>query len=127
MKLTSFDAEKTTDLQCNASQNGIGYCLMQEKPIAYGSQALTEQQKEWCQIEKEMLAITAACKKLHNNLIHGHKIVIQTDHQPLVSIFKKELSKITNLRLRRMRIKLLMYNLEVKFIPGKKMHIADLL
>lgn len=40
---------------------------------------------------------------------------------------KKEISKIPNNRLKRMRLKLLIYNTDVKYCPGKYMYIADLL
>jgi len=126
IKLTMLDPKRKIILQCDASEKGLGYCLLQEKPVAFGSQALTETQQDWWQIEKEMLAILVACKKLHN-LIFSYPVLVQTDHQPLVSIFKKELCKITNVRLRRMRIELLRYSLEVTYIPGKQMYMADLL
>ena len=38
--LTYFDSSKDITIQCDASQNGVGACLMQdEKPIAYTSKA----------------------------------------------------------------------------------------
>lgn len=38
---------------------------------------------------------------------------------------KKELNKKKSSRLQRMRLKLLIYNLNVKHVPGKEMHVAD--
>jgi len=81
----------------------------------------------YAQIEKEMLGMVFACKKFHK-LIYGQDVIkISTDHQPLITVMKKEINKIPNNRLRRMRLKLLIYNTDVKYCPGKYMYIADLL
>lgn len=50
---------------------------------------------------------------------------MHTDHKPLVSIMKSEISKINSSRIQRMRMKLLIYKLNVIYVPGKEMHIAD--
>ena len=44
--LTYFDSSQDITIQCDASQNGVGACLMQdEKPIAYASKVLTDTQQ----------------------------------------------------------------------------------
>ena len=44
-KLATFDIRKPLVLQCDSSQSGVGFCLMQEKrPIAFGSKSLNESQ-----------------------------------------------------------------------------------
>ena len=45
----------------------------------------------WAQIEKETLAICAACEKW-DLWLYGKQITIHTDHQPLETIFKKPLA-----------------------------------
>ena len=46
-----FDTKKKITIQTNASQNGLGSCIMQErKPIAYASQSLTDCKKRYAQI-----------------------------------------------------------------------------
>lgn len=52
---------------------------------------------------------------------------MHTDHKPLVPIFTKRLSEVFSVRLQRMRIRLLRYSLKVDYLPGKMMHLADLL
>ena len=48
--LIYFDSSIDITIQCYASQNGVGACLMQdEKPIAYVSKALTDTQQRWHQ------------------------------------------------------------------------------
>jgi len=55
--LKYFDPNKTT-IQTDSSSTGLGCCLMQDQyPIAYASRALTESERNYAQIEKELLAI----------------------------------------------------------------------
>lgn len=78
------------------------------------------------QIEKEMLGIVYATKKFHQ-FIYGQDINIITDHKPLLSILQKEIATIPSSRLQRMRIQLLKYKINLKYLPGKYMYVADLL
>lgn len=81
--LKIFDNNKQCTIQCDASKDGLGYCLLQEgKPIAYGSKSLTEAQRNYGQIEKEFLAILSACNRFHH-YIYGREVIVQTDHKPL--------------------------------------------
>lgn len=92
----------------DASQKALGCCLFQNsKPVYYAFKCLSETEQRYAQIEKEMLAIKFACEKFHR-LIYGQTIIkVKTDHQPLVAIMKKNIEKIPNNRLKRMRIKLM--------------------
>jgi len=85
---------------------------------SYGSDA---------QIEKELLAVSFSCQKLHNYIYGHNNIVIYTYHQPSVSIIKKELDIIQNNRIQRLRIKLILYKFDLMYLPGKFKYIADLL
>lgn len=78
------------------------------------------------QIEKELLSIIFATQKFHY-YIYGREINVNTDHKPLISILNKKISEIPSTRLQRMKIKLLKYQIKIAYIPGKEMHIADLL
>ena len=90
--LTYFDSSTGITIQCDASQNGVGACLMQdEKPIAYASKALSDTQQRWAQIEKELLSVVFGCEKFHE-YAYGSNIRIQNDHKPLEPIIKKDLS-----------------------------------
>ena len=124
--LTYFDSSKDITVQCDASQNGVVACLMQdEKPIAYASKALTDTQQRWTQIEKELFSIVFGCEKFHE-YVYGHNIQIQNDHKPLEPTFKKDLCK-TPPRLQRMLLKLQKYDITMQFTPGKDVPVADLL
>lgn len=113
-------------LQTDASKDGLGACITQNsQPIAYSSRSLTEAEKNFAQIEKELLAIVYGMEKYHQ-YVYGNKVTVQTDHKPLISIVKKEISQVTS-RLQRMMLKLIKYDLNVIYVPGKDMYLADTL
>lgn len=70
-----------------------------------------------------MAAICFGLNKFHE-YVYGRKIVVETDHQPLVSIFKKALKKCPA-RLQRMLLQVQKYDIELKYKPGKQLVIAD--
>lgn len=99
---------------------------MQEgQPVAYGSRALTDTQKRYAQIEKELLAIVYGCEKFKQSL-HGKQVNVESDHKPLEAVFKKGLHKAPS-RLQRMLMRLQSFNLQVSYKPGKDLFIADTL
>ena len=67
----------------------------EERPIAYISRTLSAAEKCYSQLEKEALAIIVIVKKFHCYLI-GRHFAIESDHQPLKTIFG-ETSKIPNM------------------------------
>ena len=80
-------------LQCDASQAGLGAVLLQEgAPICYASRALTSTEKNYDQIEKEMLALVFGCIKFEQ-YIFGRSVSVQSDHKPLETIFRKPQAK----------------------------------
>ena len=85
--LQYFDPMKPIVLECGASGNGIGGTLLQDgQPIVFVSQALTETQKRYSNIEREMLAVVVVVEKLHH-YVFGRCFKVHTDHSPLVSLF----------------------------------------
>lgn len=123
--LQYFDLNKPIVLSVDSSKNALGAVLLQEKPIAYASSTLNESQQRYAQIEKELLAIVYGCTKFHQ-YIFGQNITVETDHKPLITIFKKSLRDVPS-RLQRMLLKIQKYDLNVIYKPGKKLLIADTL
>ena len=77
-----FGATKEIILQCDALESGLGYALMQEsQPIAFGAWGLTPAERNYAQIEKEMLAVVVGCEKF-DQYIYRHKVVVEqtTNH-----------------------------------------------
>ena len=124
--LKYYDVTKPVTISADSSQSGLGAVCMQEgQPVAYASRALTMTQQTYAQIEKEMLAIVFACEKFHN-YIYGREVEVETDHKPLIYIFKKPLHECPA-RLQRMRLRLQQYQLKVCYKKGCELYIADTL
>lgn len=125
--LKTFDVNKDVYIETDASKFGLGCCLMQEgRPIYFASRSLSETEVRYSQIEKEFLAVVYACNKFHY-YIYGRQVAVKTDHKPLVSIMKKELNSIPSPRLQRMKLRLSKYSINLQYVPGKFLYIADLL
>ena len=90
--LTYFNPDKPVRISVDASSKGMGAVLLQEEhPVAYASRALTNTQRNYAQIEKEMLAIVFGCTKFHDFIFGIPNVEIETDHKPLETILKKPL------------------------------------
>lgn len=121
-----FDVKKPLVLNVDCSQNAVGAYISHDKnPIAYASKSLTDTQKRWAQIEKELFAIWFGCHKFHQ-YIYGQSVQVESDHKPLIPLFKKPLSDIPS-RLQRIMLKLQLYNLTVTYKAGKEMYVSDTL
>ena len=82
--LKYFDPAETVEVQVDASSQGLGACLMQGgQPIQYASRALTETEKRYSQIEKEMLSIVYGLTRFHI-YTYGRKVTVYNDHKPLL-------------------------------------------
>ena len=124
--LQFYDINKPAILQVDASQGGLGACLIQEgHPVVYASRSLTVAEQHYAQIEKELLAIVFACERF-NQFIYGKQVTVESDHKPLEAIITKPLSQAPP-RIQRLLIRLQKYQPMVKYVPGKFLFIADTL
>jgi transposase InsO family protein len=124
--LAYFNPLLPITLSVDASQFAVGAVIMQnDKPCAYASQSLNTTQQNYAQIEKELYAIVFGCQRFHQYL-YGQTVKVQTDHKPLVSLFKKPLHSVPT-RLQRMMLKIQSYDLIVDYVPGKLLVLADTL
>lgn len=122
----SWKPSKEVTLQCDASESGLGAVILQEgQPIAFSSRALTSTERNYAQIEKELLSIVHGCTRF-DQYVYGRSITVQTDHKPLETIFKKSLLSAPK-RLQRMLLQLQRYSLNIVYKPGKELFIADTL
>lgn len=124
--LQYFNENKTLTVSVDASKNGLGATLLQEgKPVAYGSASLTETQQRYAQIEKELLAVVYGLEH-YNYYTYGRPVIVQTDHKPLLGLSKKPYDSISP-RLQRLLLRLNRYDIQLDYVPGKKLLIADTL
>ena len=84
--LTFYDLRKP-----DACKTGLGAVLIQEdRPVSYASRAMTDAQKRYAVIEKELSAVVFGCERFHQ-YIYGKEILVESDHKPLANIFQKPL------------------------------------
>ena len=93
--------------------------------MCYASRSLTDSERNYAQIEKELLAILFGCRKFHQYL-YSKPVLVESDHKPLEYLFRKPLTAAPP-RLQRMMLALQKYDLHVTYKPGKKLFIADTL
>ena len=77
-----YDVKKPVCIQCDASDGGLGEGLLQDGlRLVYASRALTATERNYTQIEKELLAIVFACEKFDQYMYGREKMHVQSDHQ----------------------------------------------
>jgi len=75
--LCYFDPTLPVTLQCDTSEGGLDYTLLQKgQPIAFRAQDLTQTERSYAEIEKEMLAIVCGCEKF-DQFVYGRKVTIE--------------------------------------------------
>ena len=113
-------------MQADASSTGLGACLLQDGwPVAYASRSLSAAKENYAQLKKETLGVMFALEKFHH-CVYGYKTEVQTNHQPLVTIVKKPQDRASP-RLQLMLLRLMHYDVFVKYVPGKLLYIPDTL
>lgn len=124
--LAYFNPSKPVTLQTDASKRGLGAALLQEgRPVAFASKSLSETESNYCNIEREMLAVVFGLERFHH-YVYGREVEIESDHKPLESISKKSLSSAPP-RLMRMLLRIQKYDFKLKYVPGKMIPVADAL
>lgn len=122
--LTYFNPKMPTVLEVDASQEVLGAALVQEGMIiAYASKSLTDTEKRYANIERELLACVFAAERFHS-YVFGKPFVIESNHKPLEMICRKSLPA-APARLQRMLLRLQRYDYDIKYRPGKEMTLAD--
>lgn len=128
--LKFFCPEKRTKVSTDTSKDGLGAVLLQEhegewQPVAYTSRSMTAAECRYAQIEKECLGLAFRCEEFHTHVYGLPKIILETDHKPLLRIAKKNLCdmspQIQHLMMR------LQHDYELTYLPGTQMIIADML
>ena len=121
-----YERRKPVTVQADASQRGLGACLLQDgQPIAYASKSLTDTETRYANIERELLAIVFACQRF-NTYVLGRPFTVKSDHKPLEMIHQESLASAPP-RLQRMLLQLQWYDVTIRYRPGKEMLLTDAL
>ena len=94
--------------------------------MAYSSRVMTQSKQTYAQIEKELLAIVFACEKFDQYIFGRSDVVIESDHKPLETIFKKVINSSPK-RLQGMQLHLQNYDIQVEYRKCTTMFLADTL
>lgn len=125
LQFPNFSDDNQFVLNTDASGFAIGAVLSNSnnKVVAYASRSLNKAEKNYCTIEKELLAIVWAVKHFRPYLF-GKRFKIFTDHKPLIYLFG-----MTNpsSRLTKFRLVLEEYDFEIQYVKGKDNVVADAL
>ena len=131
--LRHFDPKLPVTLTTDASRIGLGFILTQKDTsdnvglVQAGSRFLSPAERNYAVIELEAMAIQWAILKCRSYLL-GVEFNVLTDHKPLLGVMNgKDLDSINNGRLQRMISKLVGYQYNVEYLPGKMNFIADAL
>lgn len=123
--LKPFRMRKECIITVDASLYGLGGVLSQKEGkvewnVAFASRTLSECERRYAVIERELLACGWAVEHYRLN-IWGSKFTIRTDHKPLVSILSTGGGWNSTARIARLASKLQEYSFKVEYLPGKKM------
>ena len=122
-----FDEKKPVILCCGASPAGISAVLLQhvdgkDPVIAYSLRSLSDTEKRYSQIERELLSITYVCER--NRLyLFERSFTIFCDNKALVHILNNPDSKLPP-RLERMILHIQGYNFVLQFVRSEQ-NISD--
>ena len=127
--LAYFETNKPIVVSADASSYALGGVLMQRhgnilKPVSYVSRSLSASEKNYAQIEKELLASVWACEKFQMYL-QGHEFTLQSDHKPLIPLINTKCLTDAPIRCQRLLMRLSMYSVKAEYVPGNFMAISD--
>ena len=130
--LAFYDPALKTVVSADASSFGVGGCVLQKhgsvfKPVAFCSRSLTDTETRWAQIEKELLAATWTCEKMHIFLSGLPSFELHLDHKPLIPLVNTKNLVDAPIRCQRMLLRLVRYNATAVFVPGKQHLVPDFL
>lgn len=130
--IAKYHPGRNTIVSCDASSFGLGTVLLQEQPsgerraVAFASRSLTDAEQRYSQTEKEALAVAWAVHRF-DQYVRGLNFTVETDHQPLVTLLGNADLDTMPPRIQRFRIKLMRYQFNVVYVPGKQLATADTL
>lgn len=135
--VSTFDVNRATCLAPDWSKQGMGFLLLQKycscpmtkapvccpdgwRLVFAGSRFCNEAESRYAPIEGEATAIAWALAKCRMFIMGCPNLVVVTDHAPLLGIFgNRELSKVTNPRLFKIKEKTLLFRFTIQHCPGK--------
>ncbi len=111
VSLTLFDPSKPVEIWCDASPHGLGAILLQDQgPVCCASRTLVGPEKNYPQIDIELLAVIWALERF-DLFTYGRHVLVRSDHSPLTRIVKKPLADLS-IRQQRLVARSLRYDFD---------------
>ena len=122
--LSYFHPRAETHVEVDASRHGLGAVLLQNgRPISFASKSLSDCERRYANIEREILAVVFGCERFHT-YVYGRQFIIQSDHKPLEMIHLKNVAAAPE-RLQRMLHRIQPHDIVIRYKPGNEMTLAD--
>eukprot|EP00210_Caulerpa_lentillifera_P000116 g111.t1 len=119
--------DRVWHLSVDASGEGVGGVLSQfddqgvKRPVYFLSRKLTKPEQNYSVVERELLGLVVCLKKL-KHYFKGNKIIVESDHKPLLWLVKQDdLSG----KLSRWATIISEFDIEMRYISGTKNVVAD--
>ena len=125
--LVRADFDKEFIITTDASNTHVGGVLSQVQDdgssaaIGYFSRKLKGAETRYGTTDKEAMGVILTCRHFQHYL-WNRRFTVVTDHQPLVSIFKK---KTKSPRMNRWILEMREYSYDIKYVKGKYNYVAD--
>ena len=127
--LLLYNSGANVKISIDASSFGLGAVLLQQSegswtPVAYASCSMTQAERRFAQIGKEVFAITWACQRFSDYVL-GCKFTIESDHKPLIPLLNTKHLDALPLHVVQFRLRLAKFDYVVTHVPGKILYTAD--
>ena len=131
--LVPWDEDRKTRVTTDASDVGLGAVLEQKvdevwRPIEFWSRKLKSAETRYSATDKEWLAVVEAVSSHWRPLLEGRRVIVRTDHRPLLGKLSSASSTPPLLhRHTRWIERLSPFSIQMEHISGPDNHIADAL